>query len=608
MRFLKDFFPGAKTKELNITSANGFHLRPVAQFAAVSKTFSCKITATYKNKTVDAKGVNSLLSLSLEQGSKFILTAKGKNSDDALKILTATFNSLMEDDKEIHVLKKDNTNYEGHSIEGDIISSGIVIASLYNYKEKVIQKKSKLSLDKAIDKSINELELLYTEQKENSNANIYFAQKELLSSLKTDITTLEDLEENIKDSSSQLLGSKLESKISDYKDILQRVKKHLGLEVKVLFPDNAFILLANDLLPSQIEELSQTSVSGVILKETSINSHTAILLRAAGITSLIADVSSLNENHHIILDAYSGLIVTAPTPNDFDKAEKRLTEDRKEKDIALSKRFDNAKTEEGKIIKVLANVMDEISTRTAKDEGAEGIGLLRTEFLFKKEKPTLEMQIDSYKKIFTDFDDITVRTLDVGGDKALPYIDLPKEDNPFLGIRGVRLFKTHSELMEEQLQSIFIASKNKSVKIMFPMVSSIEEFTEAKAFARKVAKKHQIDISNILFGIMIEVPSVLFLIEEFNKVVDFYSIGTNDLTQYLFAIERTHPTLKADELSPVIFDAIKIIIDKATKPVSICGELAANKKAIPKLLALGIDTLSVSAKSIAQTKEEIRHV
>jgi phosphocarrier protein FPr len=130
-------------------------------------------------------------------------------------------------------------------------------------------------------------------------------------------------------------------------------------------------------------------------------------------------------------------------------------------------------------------------------------------------------------------------------------MELPKEENPFLGIRGVRLFQTHPEIMVEQLQAIFLASKNRALKIMFPMISSVEEFNTAKHFAQEVAKKHQLDIAQLQFGIMIEVPSVLFLIETFNDVVDFYSIGTNDLTQYLFAIERTHPTLKVDELSPV---------------------------------------------------------
>jgi len=140
------------------------------------------------------------------------------------------------------------------------------------------------------------------------------------------------------------------------------------------------------------------------------------------------------------------------------------------------------------------------------------------------------------------------------------------------------------------------------------MVSTVEEFNEAKSFAQNMAQKYEIDISNILFGIMVEVPSVLFLIKDFNKVVDFYSIGTNDLSQYLFATERTHPTLAIDELSPVIFTALTSIIKQATKPVSICGELASNKGAIEKLIDLGLDTFSVTPKSIALTKACIRDV
>ena len=220
----------------------------------------------------------------------------------------------------------------------------------------------------------------------------------------------------------------------------------------------------------------------------------------------------------------------------------------------------------------------------------------------------METQKKAYQEIFDLFDDITVRTLDVGGDKALPYIQIPSEANPFLGVRGVRLFRTHPQLLEEQLHAIFLAAGDKAVKIMFPMVSSVEEFTQAKNIAQNVAKKYQLDISHILFGIMIEVPSVLFLLEAFNDVVDFYSIGTNDLTQYLFAIERTHPTLKTDALSPVVFSAIESILKTASKPVSICGELASNKNAIATLLDMGLETLSVSPKSIAPTKESIRHV
>jgi len=449
------------------------------------------------------------------------------------------------------------------------------------------------------------LEKLYHSQ--NNHANIYLAQKELLASLQTNTETLLVLEELIEKKSTALLGTKLEAKISDYSDILQRVQRHLGLEREALFPKIPFILLADDLLPSQIEKLSQTKVKGVVLKETSINSHTAILLRGAGIPSLIAETAMVTEQTSTILDAHSGLLVTNPTEEDLHKAEERRKKDTTQREVASSKRFETAMTKKGKSIKVLANITDVPSATRAKEEGAEGIGLLRTEFLFKEKKPTLAMQIDAYEKIFAYFDEITLRTLDVGGDKALPYIDLPKENNPFLGIRGIRLFQTHPQIIEEQLHAIFKASKHKPLKIMFPMVSAVDEFNEAKIFAKKVAQKHHLSIDHIQFGIMIEVPSTLFLIESFNAVVDFYSIGTNDLAQYLFAIERTHPVLKIDESSSVLFDAIDTIIKKADKPISICGELAGKSEAIPKLLNLGIEILSVSSAQIAQTKEEIRN-
>ena len=608
MSLLKNLFYKPLSAQLTVTSSNGFHLRPVAQFSSLAKTYSCQITATFKDKTVDTKQVNSLLSLSLERGDSFTLIVKGKKADDALEKLQLLFETLMQGDKEIQKIEKTSYDYESDVIEGEIISDGIAIASAYTYSTKEIQHKGEMNFKDALNKSIEDLEILYGDHKEEDNAGIYLAQKELLSSLGQNCETLKELEQRIEKESKKLLGTKLDSKISDYQDILQRVKKYLGLEIEVTFPDSPFILLSKDLLPSEIDHLIKTKVVGVILKETSINSHTAILLRAAGICSLIADMEKIIDNEMLILDARAGIIVQSPSADDIKKAKVNLETYNTQNALSMTKRFESAITQKGKQINVFANVADINSAKIAKEEGAEGIGLLRSEFLFKSIKPSVEKQQKAYKEIFDLFKDITVRTLDVGGDKALPYIQMPLEENPFLGVRGVRLFETHPELLEEQLQAIFLAAEDKPIKIMFPMVSSVEEFTKAKSFAQKVAKKYQLDISHIKFGIMIEVPSVLFLLESFNPVVDFYSIGTNDLAQYLFATERTHTLLKIDALSPVIFSAIETIISKAKKPVSICGELAANKNAIPNLLNLGIETLSVSPKSIAQTKETIRYV
>jgi len=607
MNLLKKFFLKSETTTLTISSSNGFHLRPVAQFVTEAKKFPCEIKASFHGKTVNAKAVNTLLSLNLGKEDSFTLIAKGKQAKEAIIALSNLFTTIMQNDKEVVTVEQKSHRYEGHYLKAQSIASGIAIAPLYLFTQTHSYTHSGMSFQKAVTLASKELEALHINSSQDT-AEIALAQKELLSSLVDQFDTFEIFEKRIHTGSEALKGGKMESKRTDYLDILHRVKKHLGYKSEIPLPKDDFILLADDLLPSDIHTLKRSHAKGVILKKTSNTSHTAILLRAAGIPSLILDEDLEVGSDSVILDADASILVTTPTTEDLAKANTLFSVNKDKELKAHEKRFQDAQTKAGKNIQVLANISDIASAKVAKEEGANGIGLLRTEFLFDTKKPTIEEQTKAYKTIFSLFSNITVRTLDIGGDKALPYVKLPNENNPFLGIRGVRLLKTHPELIEEQLLAIFLASKNRALKIMFPMVATVDEFIEAKKFAQDVASKHELDISHLQFGIMIEVPSVLFLIEEFNKVVDFYSIGTNDLTQYLFAIERTHPTLKTDALSPVVFSALETIVTKATKPVSICGELASKTTAIPKLIALGLQTLSVSPKSIAQTKEIIRHV
>ncbi|MEA1879159.1 MAG: HPr family phosphocarrier protein [Campylobacterota bacterium] len=604
MQFFKTLFSKPYSTTLTVSSSNGFHLRPAAQFAVEAKKFHCTVFATKNGTKVNAKSVNTLLGLNLEKEDTFILTTQGKDAQMSLKTLTEYFQTLMQDDKEVETATTQLHTYRGEVLEAKSLSSGVAVAPVYTYHKKEVYTAKNITLQKAATLAEEELQSL--SQIEANSEGIYLAQKELLASLTSNFDTLEMFEKRIEEQSHALLGGKHASKRADYEDILQRVKQHLGYTYTFDFPTEPFILLADDLLPSTISQLKQTALEGVILKETTSTSHTAILLKAENIVSVICSTHFELHKKPMIVDASCGVIVTDPTKDDFTQATVSQKKHKVEAESAYLKRFEPAQTKKGKKVTVLANVSSVASAKEAKNEGAQGIGLLRTEFLFTKMQPSLEEQTQAYTDIFALFDSITVRTLDVGGDKKLPYIDLKHEANPFLGIRGVRLFKTHPQLMEEQLHAIFKAANNKAIKVMFPMVSTVEEFSHAKSFAQEVAKKHTIDISNINFGIMIEVPSVLFLLQEFNPVVDFYSIGTNDLTQYLFATERTHPTLQVDELSPLIFTVIKSIMEEATKPVSLCGELASNTVAIPKLLALKMHTLSVSSKHIGKVKEEIR--
>jgi len=599
MQFLKNLLFKPVSLTLTVSSSHGFHLRPVAKFVSVAKNYPCLVEATFTAKTVDAKSINKLLTLALEKGDTFTLTCQGKQAQEALNTLEEAFATLMQDDKSITKNTQEENPYHSPAISGQTIYEGIAIAKLYTYKTVEMTHEESYSFTGACQKSMEELD-------KADASGIYLAQKELLVELSQQSTSLSELEKLIDVESSKLQKTKLEAKIADYQDILTRVKKHLGQEKKLIFPNEPFILLSDDLLPSEIELLSTSQVTGVILKNTSLGAHAAILLRASGIPSLIADIDYAA--HTVILDTFVGILLLSPSKDDRKRAEVRLANSKEKQGQAYEKRFEKVINKSGIEVDIFANITDLDSAKVAKQEGAQGIGLFRTEFLFKEEKPTFNMQVEAYEAIFDHFEDVTIRTLDVGGDKALPYVTLDKEENPFLGIRGIRLFKTHPELMEEQLLAILTASGNRAVKIIFPMVSCVLEFIEVKKLAHKLAEENSLEISNIQFGIMIEVPSTLFLLEAFNTHVDFYSIGTNDLTQYLFAIERTHSSLVTDPLSSVVFDALQLIVDKTDKPVSICGELASNKEAIPKLLSLGIKTLSVSPKTIAQTKETIRNV
>lgn len=609
IQFFSSLFNKSRTAVLHITSPSGLHLRPAAVFSSKAKTFSSHIEAETRGKSVDAKNLNALLSLSLEKGDHFDLVCKGKDAEAALETLTALFEELMQETpvQEKSVAQTDEHTYTGTPIHGETVSPGIAVAPLWYYRQYEAHTQNDITFQEAVRHVSDALQHRYDQHPDHEDSAIYLAQKELLHTLTEGVDSVAALEAALEETVETLKGGKMAAKIVDYRDVLQRIKEAMGYHTTVDYPTEAFILVADDLLPSQIDTLPPHT-AGVILQKSTQTSHTAILLRSAPFPSMIVRAPLPQEGCMVILDTLAGTVISNPNEQDKALAYSRLEAQQAVVSGAHTKRFEKAVTTSGKPITILANVADVESAEEAKANGAEGIGLLRTEFLFKEHAPTLEEQTEAYRLIFDLFDDITVRTLDVGGDKALPYIDLPKESNPFLGIRGVRLFKTHPQILETQLHAIFTATEGKKLKIMFPMVSTPDEFAEAKEFAQNVAQKYNHDITAVTFGMMVEVPAVLFTLEQFNPLVDFYSIGTNDLLQYLFAIERTHPTLQTDPRAEALFEALKTVFEKADKPVSICGELAADTQATRKLIALGADTLSVSPALVSTLKEAVRHV
>ncbi|HHH19533.1 MAG TPA: HPr family phosphocarrier protein [Campylobacterales bacterium] len=605
--------PPIQTTTLTVTSSNGFHLRPIAEFANEAKRFDSEITILAKDQEVTATQVPKILTLALEQEECFTLKAIGKDAEEAIKHLSSFFAQLMQEDIAVEVLEHESDSYEADTITGTPISKGIAVGVLTDFLacHTTHHQEDALSLQQAREQTARDLEMLYTQNQQKAEAKIFLAQKALLES-----ELFQHNFANIDTEIKQLEGTMFHSRIADYRDLKKRIESYMGITITYQLPheDVDTIIIADELLPSEVDELSKMpAVKGVILRQGSTTSHASILLRSFKIPSMIAHekITSSGEYYHSILDASSGQFIDAPTDADYEKAEAKTEVYQLQEAKSHQRRFDPTQTTQGLTIKVLANITDTTSAREAKEQGADGVGLLRTEFLFTDTQPTLEEQTEAYTEIFTLFEAITIRTLDIGGDKSLPYIEIAKEDNPFLGVRGIRFSLQEQTLFREQLLAVGLAAAkvaNRQIKIMFPMVATPEEFTQAKTLALDIYQAHNIDTTPIQFGIMLEVPSVLFALDTFDQLVDFYSIGTNDLTQYLFAIERTHPTLTANPTSPILMNALAYVRRHTHKPVSICGELAGLEEATEQLVTMGYDTLSVSAKLIPSLKAKIRNI
>lgn len=602
MKSILSLFTKTHQATVELNAPHGVHLRPSATMANIAKEYKCKSILIKGDKQADIKNMNAVLALGLEDKDEITLHTRGKDSFEAMQALRDFLMTLFNDgalSESANDIK--NINYKGIVSKGISVSGGIAVGVPYLYEAQQLRD------DEASVSFVNAYKLTIKELESLSSNDIFMAQKAILESISHN--SYEEFMASIDEAIASLKDTANQAKIADYQDIQRRVDRLMGGAKSLVFPKIPFLLIADELLPSDIANLAKENIKGVIARDLPPRAHTALLLRSYKIPAISLDITSFElSDTAMILDGSQGLLVTSPSKSDLNSANKALAAALSNSDLANEKRFEPAVTKSGKHIKVLANITDVASALEAKEAGCEGIGLLRTEFLFRETKPTFDEQVEAYRSIFELFDEVTVRTLDVGGDKNLPYLTLQHEANPFLGVRGVRLFETHLELMEEQLLAILKAKQNGVLKIMFPMVATVEEFNYAKGVAHALAAKHAISLDGVSFGIMVEVPSALFLIEEFNKVVDFYSIGTNDLTQYLFAIDRTHATLAIDPHSSVIYDAIKYIQDKATKPVSTCGELASNCDAVKKLVHIGIDTLGVTPTMIPTIKAGIRDV
>lgn len=414
----------------------------------------------------------------------------------------------------------------------------------------------------------------------------------------------------------------IKARVADLDDVKTRVLRNLDDKV---YPDISkleedVIIVTYDLYPSDTATMDRTHVKGIITEIGSNTSHSAIIAKSYDIPAIIGvkDLLKLGLEGPAILDAVTGSVIV---DYDLETKDKYLAKQQaflQEKQDTLKYLNQSAKTLDGNDIEIHLNIGSNHDESLDSVNAVDGIGLFRSEFLFMENThlPTFEEQVKVYEDVSVKFEGkkVTLRTLDIGGDKKLSYLTLPEEENPFLGKRALRLCFEHMDMFKTQIKAALVGSVKHNIQLMFPMVGSIDDIVRAKEVVLECKK--ELDLEDVAYdhdlkiGIMIEIPSIAMMSDEVCQLVDFASVGTNDLTQYLHAVDRMNTDIKSyyQSYSPAVFRVLKMISDSFNahdKGLSICGELGGDEIAAPILIGLGIKKLSMSLSQVAKIKKII---
>lgn len=539
------------------------------------------------------------------------------------------------------------------TLKGIAASDGIAVAPAYLLVEPDLSfsKTSVSDVDaevarfkKVVEESTKELEKVRDKAKESLGPEeaqvfdahlLFLSDPEFTGAIETEIKDQKINAEAALDETAQKFitifegmtdNAYMQERAADVRDVSKRLMAHL-LGKKLPDPaaiDHEVVVVAYDLTPSDTAQLNKKYVKGFVTDVGGRTAHSAIMARSLEIPAVVGTetiTKDVKDGDMLIADGLDGDAIINPTDAQIEEYTKKGEAFAKQKEEWKKLKNEPSVTANGKKFIIAANIGTPNDMKGVKENGAEAIGLYRTEFLYmdSKDFPSEEAQFDAYKKVIEDMDgkQTIIRTCDIGGDKHLDYWDLPEEMNPFLGVRAIRLCFQREEVFRTQLRALLRASVYGDLKIMFPMIATVEEFKKAKGILLDEKAKLEAEgvkvSDSIEVGIMIEIPAAAVLADQFAKVVDFFSIGTNDLIQYTFAADRMSSTINYlyQPFNPSILRLVKNTIDashREGKWTGMCGEMAGEALAAPLLLGLGLDEFSMSATSILAQRKRIREL
>ncbi|WP_192453957.1 phosphoenolpyruvate--protein phosphotransferase [Acinetobacter oleivorans] len=644
-----DVIPDWPHRSIVLANAHGLHARPATHLVNLTKSFQGDIqVAVDDGNFVSAKSLTRLLALGCKRGQTLRFIAEPET--DAIEALDKVIQAVQEGlGEEVEPIQSSDTQ-EAQSPQtvkslpktlstntGIPASSGLAFGPVHVIKPKVYQyermglsvKAEKEKLDIALHAVKNNIHQVIAKSEVAEIKQIFQAHLEMLDdpdlingvyqkinlNLSAPAAWHEHIEAAAKEQAA-LPDRLLAERATDLRDIGDRVLAQLCGEVIIEEPKEPYILIMYDVGPSDVARLNKDRVAGILTAVGGASAHSAIVARALGIPAIVGageQVLEIEQKSSLLINGDTGTFVLNPNTQQIEQAKQERELQQKIREEAERHSQEPAITVDQHQIEVAANLGKVQATAHAVECGAEAIGLLRTELVFMAHSsaPNETTQEADYRVVLDALAGrpLVVRTLDVGGDKPLPYLPIAEEENPFLGLRGIRLTLRQPELLRQQLIALLKAADDRPLRIMFPMIGRVEEWRAVKAILDEVKAVHP--CANLQVGIMIEVPSAALLAPILAQEVDFFSIGTNDLTQYTLAIDRGHPILsaEADGLHPSILQLIDHTVKAAHKHgkwVGICGELAADPKAVPILMGLGVDELSMSPNSIPLVKAQIR--